>query len=399
MSRPPLARRGALVLLALALAVHAIAAPASTQPAFPAVAPGTWVELPNTRLDSVLWRDRAGKTLSSLKGSNSPASIITAWNGAAYDDKRDLLIILAAGGDNDYPGNEVYTFDLLAQKWRRDFDPTVELIPYLQRHGPQASDEKVTKAPPSVYRDGNNAYPVSRHTYNGLTYMPTVDKTWVAGGSRWWAGGGINDIFFWDHAERRWEHQARDVLPTWFLGITSAWDSVKNRVLYHDEGRLRAFNPAAAPGSRQAALSEDRHPNESTLRFYTSLFDPERRRFVMAGPKGVIYYDFAADREGSLKRRTMPLTGTAWPAFYAPGFVYDPVGKRYAAYSGRNTLYFINPDTGEVTVETGGGAPTTAAPGNGTFGRFRFSRSQGVFVVVNAIDENVRVYRPLPARQ
>ena len=390
------------VLLGVGVFSPALLPTAAAEPAFPDVPPGTWVELPGTRLRSVLWRDGAGKTLSALKGSGSPSSIMSAWNGAAYDDARDLLFILAAGGDSDYAGNEVYTFDLRAQRWRREFEPTVDLIPYLQRTGPQASDPRSTATPPSRYTSGNDVYPASRHTYNGLTYMPTVNKTWVAGGSRWWAGAEIIDVFLWDHPAKRWEYLARDPLPAYFLGIVSTWDSVRSRVLYHDAGRLRAFDPSAPPGSRHSALDDGQQPSDTANRFYTALFDPQRRRFVMAGPRGLFHYDFAVEREGQLKRRSSSLSGVPWPRFYAPGFVYDPVGDRYAAYGGGSTVYFVDPGTGAVTAEAGGGAPMTPAQPNGTFGRFRFSRQHGVFLVVNAIDENVRLYRPLararPAR-
>ncbi|MBI2527073.1 MAG: hypothetical protein HYV93_13945 [Candidatus Rokubacteria bacterium] len=393
-ARAPVAWRSCLALLAAGLVWALLGPRVGAERAFPDVPPGTWVELPDTRLDSVLWRDGAGRSLSALKGSGGPASIVTAWNGAAWDEARDLLFILAAGGDSDYAGNEVYAFDLAARRWRREFDPTVGLIPYLQRLGPQESDPKSSTPPPSRYTDANGVYPASRHTYNGLTHMPSVNRTWVAGGSRWWAGAEINDVFLWDHPAKRWEYLARDPLPAYFLGIVSTWDSVRSRVLYHDAGRLRAFDPSAPPGSRHSTLDDGQQPNDTANRFYTALFDPRRRRFVMAGPRGLFYYDFAAGREGSLKRRALRLGGAPWPQLYAPGFAHDPVGDRYAAYGGGNRVYFVDPDTGAVTVETGGGAVMTPAPPNGTFGRFRFSRSRGVFLVVNGIDQNVRVYRP-----
>jgi hypothetical protein len=167
---------GCLALLAVGVVWSALVSRAEAEKAFPDVSPGTWVELPGTRLDSVLWRDSAGRTLSALKGSGSPVTIMSAWNGAAYDDARDLLFIPAAGGDSDYAGNEVYTFDLGAQRWRRDFDPTVSLIPYQGRLGPLASDPGISVAPPNRYSDADGVYPAHPQPDVGGRRVPVVGR-------------------------------------------------------------------------------------------------------------------------------------------------------------------------------------------------------------------------------
>jgi hypothetical protein len=223
--------------------------------------------------------------------------------------------------------------------------------------------------------------------------MPPAGKVWVGGGSRWWAGAGIVDAFLWSLETKQWEYEPADPTQSYDLGYVAAWDSVKNRVLYLDYTRLRAWTPGAAPGSRVRAIDDGGQGSDSFNRFYTAVFDPKRNRFVMAGPRGVVYFDLA-QRDGSVRRRPIAVTGGQWPQLYAPGFAYDSVNDRYAAYGGGNVVYFIDPESGRLTVETGGGVTMTPMAKNGTFGRFRFSRTQGVFLVVNRIDETVRLYRP-----
>jgi hypothetical protein len=375
---------GGTLLIAAGLLWLAGAAPVAAQKTLPTAPAGAWIEVPGSRLDSVLWRDGAGKTVSHLKNSGSPENIMAAWNGAAYDEERDRLIIPAAGGDGDYAGNEVYVFHLLEGVWRRETDPTIDLIP---------PNHDTKGRPPCVYKDERGHYPCSRHTYNGVVYMPPAGKVWVGGGSRWWAGAGIVDAFLWSLETKQWEYEPADPTQSYDLGYVAAWDSVKNRVLYLDYTRLRAWTPGAAPGSRVRAIDDGGQGSDSFNRFYTAVFDPKRNRFVMAGPRGVVYFDLA-QRDGSVRRRPIAVTGGQWPQLYAPGFAYDSVNDRYAAYGGGNVVYFIDPESGRLTVETGGGVTMTPMAKNGTFGRFRFSRTQGVFLVVNRIDETVRLYRP-----
>ena len=52
---------------------------------------------------------------------------ITAWTGAAFDKRRQRLLV-SGGGHNDYGGNEVYAFSLMDLKWLRLTDPIAFLI-------------------------------------------------------------------------------------------------------------------------------------------------------------------------------------------------------------------------------------------------------------------------------
>jgi len=372
-------------MVALVLSLIPVA-PGAAQKPLPTVAPGAWVEVPGSRLDSVLWRDASGRTLTQLKGSGGPENIVNAWNGAAWDEERELLIVPAAGGDGDYAGNEVYVFSLREGTWRRETDPSVEVIP---------SNHDTKSTPPCVYKGERGAFPCSRHTYNGAVYMPSENRVWLGGGSRWWGGAGIVDTFLWNLETKQWEHQPSDPTQSYDLGYIAVWDDKRSRVVYLDFSRLRSWTPGAAPGRRVRIIDDGSLPNDSANRFYTGLYDPKRQRMVIAGPKGLAYFELGS-RDGGVKRRPLAVTGGTWPEVYAPGFVYDSVNDRYAVYGGGKWVAFVEPETGRLTIETGSGPATPGTP-NGTFGRFRFSRSQGVFVLVNRIDENVRLYRPRSA--
>ena len=54
---------------------------------------------------------------------SGPGSVLTAWNGAAFDEKK-LLFYFMGGGHTDYGGNEVYEFDLKNGRWKRLTNPS-----------------------------------------------------------------------------------------------------------------------------------------------------------------------------------------------------------------------------------------------------------------------------------
>lgn len=350
-------------------------------------APGSWAQLPGTALSGVFWRDPAGKHVGDLVGAGRPENIVRAWSGAAYDTGTDRLIIAAAGGHGDYAGYEVYVFTLLdlgSGKWTREIDPVPSAItPY--------------QAPPTnAYTLPNgDRVPASRHTYNGLVYLPPPHgKVLLIGGARWWDGNGAKDAWLYDIAAKTWAPSVSPVpSDAGDLGINSAWDSAQRRVLYQTYARLRAFDPSAPATSTHAAVDEGQQRSDSANRFMTALYDTGRKRYVMAGPGGIEYYDVGGPPP--YKRKRLALTGAAWPGPYAPGFdCGDASCSRYAVWAGRSTIHFVDGGTGAVTAEVGAGPVPPAPEPNGTFGRFRYSPRLGGFVLVSGPFDNVWVYRP-----
>jgi hypothetical protein len=91
------------------------------------------------------------------------------------------------------------------------------------------------------------------------------------------------------------------------------------------------------------------------------------------------------------------MTTTGTPAFVtggqSPGIAYDPVADRIVAWHGGSSVYALNMDTGVWTQVAKNPGPTTAAPAQGTFGRWGYVPQYRIFVMVNDIDENAWVFR------
>ncbi|WP_201496803.1 hypothetical protein [Rubrivivax sp. A210] len=138
--------------------------------------PGTVATLPDSALLT------SGQAWSGVNpgGSSGIAALMRAWGGGVlntvgiYRDGAFVsgqFLVVFGGGHNDYAGNEVYAFGPLnsnAPRWSRIIDPTIP-------------------APNDVGRLGG--YPVSRHTYDALVYLPTKNKMLCIGAAGYFHTG------------------------------------------------------------------------------------------------------------------------------------------------------------------------------------------------------------------
>ncbi len=124
--------------------------------------------------------------------------------------------------------------------------------------------------------------------------------------------------------------------------------------------------------------------------------DVKRNRLVAAGMTDVttgasqiLYWDLTTLAPGVLT----PPTG-AFPAWslVSPGFEIDVDNDRYLIYSGGNTLTWVNPATGVITLEQTTGAPAVIAT-NGTWGRMRYSRNLKAVIFTQDMWAGTWVYK------
>jgi hypothetical protein len=120
----------------------------------------------------------------------------------------------------------------------------------------------------------------------------------------------------------------------------------------------------------------------------SAAFDPERRVFVTLGVGRLEAWNTATSPWTSLAGIS-PAGETAPLMAKAPGFIFDPVGKRYLVYAGGRDLYELNRDTWTFTKLVGGGADPGLAYPVGTHGRFQYVPSTHGVVVTNSIDGGV----------
>jgi hypothetical protein len=320
--------------------------------------PGTWCEAPNSHL-------------SSVAPAGWSANVMNPWSSAAYDTKRDRLIVWG-GGHSDYSGNEIYVFDVNTLKWQRLNNPS----------DPPGVD--TAYAP-----DGG---PTSRHTYNYIEYVPSIDRFCSFGGAGFYSSGqtGTNNTDCFNFDTLRWERKAS--VPSnggYIIGAKAVFDPVSQKV-YHQTGLGGAFSsydPATNTWQVQNAYSYMDY-------YLTAAIDPVRRKMIAVGVNQQVMWDLKNPTAGYT---TLSTSGdTTITSAQSPGVVYDPVSDKFVAWSGGANVYTLNMDTRVWTRVAPASTNTvipTAANNTGTYGRFRYIPSKNAFIVVNSIDENVFIYK------
>src|SRR5688572_18714294 len=234
----------ALVPSLIACNAHGAASAANRLKALLDLKPGEWRELPDTKMSSVF--PPAEKTTWGVLG---PAAVVRAWGGAAFDTKRNAFVF-NGGGHTDYGGNEVYAFFLDELRWERLTEPSP--MRKLDSHRWATTDDT----------------PVSAHTYDGLEYLPNVDKIFRNGGSEWSSGNNYDrSAWLFDMSRRRWERG-----PTGGGEfVTSAFDPVRGTVYVLSRHAVDEYDPTRNQWIPRLSREASFTPNIGAI-------DPENRR-------------------------------------------------------------------------------------------------------------------------
>jgi uncharacterized repeat protein (TIGR01451 family) len=297
---------------------------------------------------------------------------MNAWSGGAYDTHQDRLLIWG-GGHNDYGGNEIYAFDVNTLSWSRIWGPS----PDIPEAGGPCSE---------TYADGN---PVSRHTYDGLAYLPAIDAFWSNGGSLFCgAGNGTFATWVFDLTSMVWT-QVDDVPVTGYstgLSDTSAYDSQTGHVFHMGTRTFSEYDPGLGSWTVRGEASEGWWGSA------TAAIDPVRRLFVRVGNGSVRNWNLQTWERGD------PITtgGVAVIDPPAPGFAYDPVDGQFLGWNGGTDVFRLDVETWtwtQLPLAPDNTVIPTDPPSAGVYGKFQVIPSYHALIAVNSIYENVYLYK------
>jgi hypothetical protein len=329
-------------------------APPITSISIDSLGAGEWLELPNTKIRSVL---------PTTPQRGDPVNIVEAWSGGAVDPLRSRVLIWG-GGHNDYWGNEVYALDLDTFSMDRIVDPS-----------PTTAQSNCSSSLP----DGT---PVSRHTYGGMSYISHADRLFSVGGSM--APCGSADMVTWtyDFSSRRWEALNTSPLGVDF-GFMAAYDAQTRSVLVKDRTDFYAYSLETNQYTKLNSESQD------VSLYLSAALDTKRRQFVMVGDGMVKMIDLTTYRMTTVTTSNPP-AALSTPS---PGVAYDPGADRIVVWSGGSDVFTLDMESkGWKQVATNHG-PSDPASAQGTFGRWGYVPQYGVIALVNGIDQNAWVFR------
>ena len=340
----------------------------------PEIAPGHWYEIPNSHLRAVA--PKAGPIPARFKDRDYHrrlAGLMLEYNGGGYDTKRDCLMVWG-GGRVSYTGNEVYRFCLGTLRWERVTEPS--------------SFDAVANG--RAWRDGDvkmpDGTPVTAHTFDGIAYLPNVDKFLVFGAFTFESGKSAAEWLF-DPAARTWTR-----LDLKDDNLISVYDPVTGHVFLRNNHRMVEFDPVAGTSITRVSGSWN-WPHHRT-----AAIDPVRHLLVAVGEGQVLAYDLKNPKTRWDDDTTERLTSgdTDGIAGNGPGFEWDPKIDKFVAWKGGGDVYTLDPTTWvwtKIPPAPGNAVVPPEGDPNGTYGRFRYIPSKDLFIVVDSVDEDVYLYR------
>lgn len=349
---------------------------------------GTWFEIPNSRLQDVLPPESSREPIRYISG---PKAIVSAWNGAAFNTRLQRLDIFASGGHGDYCGNEYIGFSLHTLRWQLIHGPsrlggfdlrTGVVDPSIELPGIPAEARKRNAM--GFAPDGR---PISRHTYGGQLYDPRRDVTFMFGGSLCSGAGTADDRWWSATPDGKYKYLGGNGGWTG-LGLSAAYDSITGKIYLTLAGNVTEYDP-----DRNLKTARTNRGTNGTWGQVAAI-DPRRHRLLVIGhmkpqvPESRPFvFDTESGRIDFVDLGAAPFASTA-----GLGLQYVPRLDRFVVWAGGPLLYYVHPETFAVSaVQTTGRAPVFTA--NGMYGRFVYSETYDGFVVVSAIDENVRFLR------
>lgn len=329
----------------------------------------SWYTAPNTQLYDVCKSvSTYGDGVYLVQGC--PA-IVSAWSSGAYDSQRQRIWIFG-GGHNDYGGNELYYFDLKTFTWIQATQPS---------------------QPPFNKDPLDDGRPVSRHTYDGVEFIPHRGTLFVWGGSRATDGNGTDLTWEFRPDTNEWVNLA----PTppqysspYDFGL--AYDPVTKKVFLHAHAVFSAYDFDTNTWTR---LEDFGYPP------FTGKYDPwvtrtgaiRGRYFVSTGAgSATLFWNIDTSAVDSLSAPWSTLGGnTTAISRGGPGLDFDLAAQQLVAWSG-GAPAALDETAYEWVERSATGAPATQT-GTGTYGRWRYIERYNVFILVNSTTEDVAFYK------
>lgn len=332
------------------------------------LAANTWYEVPNSRMSAVDPCPAQNCAYSAVEGF---AAVMNDWSGGAFDTKRNNLIVWG-GGHGGYAGNEIYTFNLDSLKWKRENNPS----------NPPALDVPYAS-------DGG---PCSRHTYDYIQYVASIDRFCSFGGAGFYQSGqtGTSHTDGFNFDAKTWSAYAD--CPCSGIGAISAYDPLTGHAWGKGTGYSPSYDLATALSEWNPATNvwtrRDNGNADLAYEYYlTAAIDPVNRKFVAAGNGKTVVWNIS--NTASITRTDL----SSGPSAASPGMDYESNAKKLVAWSSGQSVNVFDGATNIWSTQAGSGATPTPPNSRGTFGRFRYCPAKNVFVVVNNTDENVFLYR------
>ncbi len=414
---------------------------------------GGWAKV-NQNLFQDVWTPAALRPLAN-GGNPTPAKLISAWSGFAWDSNRGDLI-LYGGGHANYSGNDVYRWRSSTLQWERAALP---------------SEIQMVNAPDLFLAvDGAFAAPPSVHSYQNHQFFPLADRFLAWGGAAWNTGSAYlapdennpgqfrrTGPYLFDPAKAdgskvggtTGSHVQREAPYPEILG-GGMWE---NRDIYKNIPSPGALPGVHVPGCSAYAQEGGREvsyvlanpPNGSTSAMLyryqmtdaafpsldtmdvagiiwtgtsgvqrTCSYDPVKKVFVRTQTTGIpfLFWDLNTPGAGNQDKRVVVadtvldfqnwLTSNA-VSLEGCGMQFDPLRNKHVLWCGAGNVWTLSSPANNVAsgwtmqqVPPATVAVPPAVVANGVLGKWKYAQHFDVFVgLVDPDNGEVWIYKPI----
>jgi hypothetical protein len=347
------------------------------------------------------------------------SAVISAWSGGAYDAARDKMVIYG-GGHADSFYNNVFAFDLASMSWSRltemgggatseqagaGWDDIRAESCVFYPKGPMTLPDTVLNANGYIRYDACFSEPVlsqldlqqprSSHTYGGVFIDArgrycSIGETYFRIAQ---AGSPVSICL--DPTTRIWSRIADRPARVGARGQTAVAAGGQVWSVAGEGGYIGRYDPVANTWARYGYNNYDAYGGTDIDRKRNHLYVLHRDGNGIYSVRRWNLND-ATSLTAQQTYSVVPTIGTTPSADLGPnpGFVYVDSKDMFYAWGGGQDIYRFNPATSEWSRINGGGDNPGAQSQWGTFGRWRYSPTRGVFVLVNNVKQNVFLYKP-----
>lgn len=333
-----------------------------------------WVNVPGTAMHPVV---PTASMLPDGGAATGPSSVLTAWNGAAYDSDEQKLYFWG-GGHTDYGGNEVYELDLETLKIGRLTNPS-----------------PLTMQPPASMKGAENCRlpadgtPLASHDYDGIVWCPVTKTVWLWPYIGYCGQGQIitaGQCWEFDPMKKAWR-RGPDVpkSPVGFGIANACWVPKHAKILLQSNGSACWFDPAAKAYSPWS-------PDFGSFGESTSCYVAHRDEVWICW-NGILKVSLKGPVPGRPESVVGPNNKPSSEIYGTTGILYDPVNKMILFWSGGGDVWALNPDNLQwrfLPAKAGTAAPKAHA----VLSKWKYVEALSCCIAYTDIDEGLWVWKP-----
>jgi hypothetical protein len=333
-----------------------------------------WANVPGTSMRPVV---PAASAIPDGGAATGPSSVLSAWNGAAYDSEAQKLYFWG-GGHTDYGGNEVYELDLDALRMSRLTNPS-----------PLTALPPPNMNAPANCRLPADATPLSSHDYDGIVWCPVTKSIWLWPAIGYCSQGSIltgRQCWEFDPWKKAWRRGPDVPKSSAGFGFANAcWVPKHSRILLQSNGSACWFDPATKSYSAWS-------PDFGSFGESTSCYVAHRDEVWICW-NGILKISLKGPVPGRPESVVDPQNKPSGEIFGTTGTLYDPVNKMILFWSGGGDIWALNPDNLQwrfLPAGAGSRLPTAHA----VLSKWKYVDELGCCIAYTDIDEGLWVWKP-----